>query len=394
MSEPRATRALAQSPNRSVERDRTDAGPHDGVPPTGRMRFDGIEVGRGIAACLVVLHHSGEIIAEPRFYDALIWGGLLKNFNVGIDFFFVLSGFIIAWVHWGDVGRPERVVHYARRRFLRIYPPYWGVMLPLAALYFIFPAAGKSHQHDVWGFVFSVLLLPYPDGPILGAAWTLVHEVIFYGVFALLIARGGIAAWLLPAWALAIVAAQPFVPLPFPLSLIFNAFNLEFLFGVAAALWLRDRKVPFPRVFALAGLAAFLGFMLFAPTIQGVSIVGRLAFGLSATVGILGIVEWERSRGLHVAKPLLALGAASYAVYLIHGVTLSATIHVLTKLGFRAAPLPLVVLILVAASVIAGLLYHAWVERPLSLWFKAPRLPFRRASPSRAAVVLPSEPRS
>lgn len=369
--------AIPPSPDESG-RDGPEVDGRDAVVPTGRTRFDGIEVGRGIAALLVVLHHAGNNIAEPRFYDTVLWGGLLLNFNVGVDFFFVLSGFIIAWVHWRDLGHPERVSRYARRRFLRIYPPYWGIMLPLAALYFAFPQAGKPHQHELWNLVVSTMLLPYPEPPILGVAWTLVHEMIFYVLFGFLIALGRPAAWLLPAWAAAIVAGQAFLPLPFPLSILLNAFNLEFLFGVAAALWLRERKVPVPRIFALAGLAAFLGVLLFARTIQDVPIVGRLAFGLPAMVGILGIVEWERSRGLRVAKPLLALGAASYAIYLIHGVTLSAAIHVLTKSGFGTAPLPLVLLILATAGVVAGLTYHALVERPLSLWLKDPRLPFRR----------------
>lgn len=109
---------------------------------------------------------------------------------------------------------------------------------------------------------------------------------------------------------------------------------------------------------------------------------------------VVGIVEWERSRGLRVARPLLALGAASYAIYLVHGVTLSATIHILTKSGFGTPPLPLVLLILAVASLVAGLLYHALVERPLSLRLKAPRLPLRDAARSAGAAVLPSRSRS
>lgn len=367
---------------------------HDTVPATQRTRFDGIEVGRGIAACLVVLHHAGNNIAEPRFYDTVLWGGALENFNVGVDFFFVLSGFIIAWVHWPDIGHSGRVGRYALRRFLRIYPPYWGIMLPLAAAYLMLPGAGRSHQHDLWNVVVSAALLPYPEPPILGVAWTLVHEMVFYVVFGALIVLGRAAAWLLPAWGVAIVLAQAFTPLPFPLSILLNAFNLEFLFGVAAALWLRRHEVPFPRLVALAGLAAFLGFLLFARTIQDVSIVGRLAFGLSALAGILGTVEWERSRGLRVAKPLLALGAASYAIYLVHGVAMSATIHVLTRFGLRTAPLPLVLLILTSAGVVAGLVYHSLVERPLSLRSKAIRLPVRTASRSDAAGPLRPTSRS
>jgi len=359
------------------------------VPLTGRVKFEALEVGRGIAALLVVLHHTGNIIAEPRFYNAVPWGGHLKNFNVGIDFFFVLSGFIIAWVHSRDVGQPERLGHYALRRFLRIYPPYWGIMLPLAVLYLLNPGAGKAQQHDLANVFFSTFLLPYPEQPILGVAWTLVHEMLFYGLFGLLILWGRRAALLLPVWAVLIITAQFFTPLDFPLSILLSAFNLEFLFGVGAALILRQRSVPMPRFLTIAGCLSFLAFMFFARSIQDVSILARLAFGGSATVAIIGVVQWERQYGLRIPKPLMLFGSASYSIYLIHGVALSATIHILTRLFPKTSSLSLVILILATAGVSAGIGYHLCVEKPLSRWLRTPRLPFRATSPTPSEAGSP-----
>ncbi|NBQ54213.1 MAG: acyltransferase, partial [Proteobacteria bacterium] len=43
----------------------------------------------------------------------------------GVDFFFVLSGFIILHAHMDDIGRPARLGRYLWRRAVRVYPIYW-----------------------------------------------------------------------------------------------------------------------------------------------------------------------------------------------------------------------------------------------------------------------------
>src|SRR3954463_5354085 len=91
--------------------------------PSNRTRFLGLELGRGIAAIMVALSHAVGLVAEPRWFGAVGFGGHLANLNVGVDFFFVLSGFIVTFVHWGDIGRRDRLANYARQRFTRVFPP-------------------------------------------------------------------------------------------------------------------------------------------------------------------------------------------------------------------------------------------------------------------------------
>lgn len=337
-----------------------------------REKFGGIQAGRAMAAILVVFAHAGTIMGEPRFFGVEPFGGVLRRFGVGVDFFFVLSGFIIAWVHWRDLGRPERLRTYARNRFLRIYPPYWGVLLPLASLYFLFPNAGKPNQHDPINFVFSFLLAPYPEVPLHSVAWTLVQEMIFYVIFGFLIYLGKRAAWILPVWALGILAVYPVLDhAPFPIPMLLNPYNLEFLIGIGTALSLMHRRVPAPELVAVVGSIVFLSAMLFGAGLLEDQLLARLVFGSSAALFILGIVERERSRGLAVPPVLLLLGAASYAIYLIHGLALSAVIQVTIRVAGRELPVLPVLALLVVAGTLAGVAYHLLYEKPVSRLLRA-----------------------
>lgn len=335
-----------------------------------QQKFEGIEAGRGIAAILVVFHHAGHNVAEPRFFGLQPWGSHLENFNVGIDFFFVLSGFIIAWIHWQDIGQPWQLKRYLTRRFLRIYPPYWGVAVPLCIMYLLFPNSGKPSQHDPLTIAFGLALLPYVDPPVLGAAWTLVHEVLFYATFGAIILLGRSWVFLFFVWGATIVAAQMVEPLSFPASILLSPFNLEFLFGIAAASWIRSNRLPAPWLFLWGGTICFFALMIFATTIQDNSLVARLAFGLSATCAILGLVQTERDGRLRMPPVFRFLGGASYSIYLIHGVALSFASQVAIRIFPKSIPLEVPLLFLVCVGIAVGSLYHIYCEQRLIGWFR------------------------
>lgn len=334
-------------------------------PDRRASRLEGIEFSRGIAAALVVLYHTGRIMSQPRFYGAEPFGGLFRNFNVGVDFFFVLSGFIITWVHWRDIGTPERLPVYAWRRFVRVFPPYWGVVIPLIILYQLFPWAGVDSQRDPLNIVFSLTLLPYPLAPVLGVAWTLVREILFYTIFGLAILMGGRWLWLLPLWGIAIIAAQFTGELSYPWSILLDAFNIEFLFGIGTALWLRSRNAPMPWLLLLGGIAIFLFGLVYLRDIQSVSLMGRLYFGGASVAILLGLVELERSGKLAWPSTLRFFGASSYAIYLVHPVALSLAVHLVSRILPKDLPILVPVILLALTGITGGLVYHAVIERPL-----------------------------
>lgn len=321
---------------------------------------------------------------EPRFYGGGLPMQYLVNLNVGVDFFFVLSGFIITWVHWDDIGAKGKLGGYARKRFLRIYPPYWGVLVPLTLLYLAVPGSGDWSKRDPLNILLSIFLLPNTVQPVLGVAWTLTHEMFFYLLFALAIAKGVNVLRGMAVWAASIVVAGFFLPtLSFPLSFLFSPFNLEFILGVGTAVYLKRHRTPAPRTTAILAAIAF-GLVLFlAPTAQDNALVGRLIFGGLSALFVLGVVEAERTRPRNPGRLALLMGGASYAVYLVHPVALSFGAQAVTRTLTLAPVSAMWVMALFATA--AGVAYHLYAE-PL-LTAAARKLTPKPARPTPASAT-------
>lgn len=105
-----------------------------------------LEVGRAVAALLVVLHHADQ--ATAHFSDMareriFMWG------QYGVDFFFVLSGFIIYHSHRNDPTGLAPAKTYLFKRVTRIFVPYLPVALAWMALLIIFQEGPIEER--TWG---------------------------------------------------------------------------------------------------------------------------------------------------------------------------------------------------------------------------------------------------
>src|SRR5689334_4430297 len=113
--------------------------------------INSLQAGRALAALAVVVHHSA--LAAHDFgggsFDLLSYGWL------GVDFFFVLSGFII---FHSTVGRNKTLADYSIARFRRIYLPYWPVGVGIALLYTFLPHVSAG-DHS-WSWLPTLTLLP------------------------------------------------------------------------------------------------------------------------------------------------------------------------------------------------------------------------------------------
>lgn len=146
----------------------------------------GLQLGRALAALLVVLFHA-ELLFE-HYFGAAPFGRPFALGHAGVDFFFVLSGFILMWVHGRDIGPPGQLAPFARRRLRRVMLPYWVVLALILPVYWLVPGFGQGFEREPTAILAAITLFPDPRGYTLAVAWTLTHELIFYALFGLLIA--------------------------------------------------------------------------------------------------------------------------------------------------------------------------------------------------------------
>jgi exopolysaccharide production protein ExoZ len=331
-----------------------------------RVRLEGVEAGRGVASLLVVLYHAALHVEGDVPGSAVLWG--LPHFgHAGVDFFFVLSGFIISFVHRTDVGRPDRLAHYLERRFTRVFPFYWLVLaVSLLGIWLLHRAQFPGARE----ILSNVFLLPQTEDKIVGGAWTLVYEIMFYCVFAIAICNRRIGAGVLCVWAAFVAAGFLLPPVPgsAPFGVVTSPFCLEFFLGIGAAVILSGYTVPRSGLVLAVGLAGFAltGVCETTGRLDGFGATARLTYGTCSFLIILALVEHERLGRLRVPRFMAVLGRASYSVYLVHLIAIGITFKFLS-VAIRLTPAWSFVnwALLCTAGLTAGIIASIWLEQPI-----------------------------
>ncbi len=280
-----------------------------------------LQAGRSIAAVLVVLFHMTGTVAEV-FGGPMLWGIFEFGFS-GVDFFFVLSGFIIAYTGRSVLGKPQALYPYLRRRIVRVYPIYWLLVLPLiAAISLDALPYSVGLETSVWDAIAS-LFLWFGHTNYNGVSWTLTHEVYFYLAFAIPI----LSKRLIPVPLLIFAMAGALVYTGSDsklLAVIADPINIEFLLGVGVAVLLfnasgelRFESARIATAILVAGICAFLCFGLL-PSDMAPSSWRLLMFGVPSTLVVCGLVALEAMQRIHIWGWLVTLGNASYVLYLLH----------------------------------------------------------------------------
>ena len=326
-----------------------------------------LQVGRAVAAVLVCAFHLSVLFeaalnTRTGSFQSVTWWGFR-----GVDYFFVLSGFIIVFAHQNDIGRTDRVGRYFAKRISRVYPVYWlytTVFVGISAL----GAGALLAPMGNPGALMSALLLIRFSGidPPLAVAWTLFHEVIFYAAFATLIVDRRLGILVLAGWLFAILAFQTW-PTPHTIpGTLFSTFNLNFFFGMLAFA-LHQRVRPF-----LAGVligAGVVGVVIFlvADARLGGSITVQVGFAAAFASVIAGCAALERSGREWRVSTMVLLGDASYSLYLVHTNVEVYLLKAVQRLPFYPdLPVWSIYLVILATTVGAGLVAHLVVEKPLT----------------------------
>lgn len=336
---------------------------------------------RGIAAWFVVFYH-----ARPSLVD-WVPAAALDVFAKGylaVDLFFMLSGFVM-WLNYGPrlrasglAGAPD----FWWRRFARIWPLHIAILMGLVAFAMVVFTTGRDMTnyplaelplHIVliqnWGFT-DALTWNFPAWSIsteLGAYLMFPFVVLAYRWEALrppaLLACAALLA--IAIWAVFAAIGENNLGAAITQMGLIRCL-LQFAIGmVLALLWLawKDRKGPLAlyagfAVFSLAALLSDLPETLLVP----------LAF--ASLLLALALDHGPLARALS-SRPLVWLGDASYATYLLHVPLLIAVKLVAVGDDLQMAPLVLVAYLLALTALSGGL--YRWLEKPAQRWLNAHR---------------------
>jgi peptidoglycan/LPS O-acetylase OafA/YrhL len=334
----------------------------------GTGRFDYLDGIRAVAIAAVLALHWAS------WYTPLFHGG-----SVGVDVFFVLSGFIITTMLWRT---PIGWVPFLRRRVVRLYPALVGLVVGALVLYAAVPWAPDSplevaergglvltQTTSAWAAAQSGSLW-LPGLQPFGQTWSLAVEWYFYLLWPLAVLAARRRGWTARRLAVLCVAAAAtayVVSLPLPtFAFYFGPLERsgELLVGAALALWYqhagrpRGRRTTAASAIALGAVAtyALLGPDGHSPLYRYVGI----PVAVGAAVVLIHTGYGERPGPVHrlLAHPWVAgVGRASYSLYLWHVVPF-------LLLADAPAPKPVLGLVAVGSAIALTWLSHRFLERP------------------------------
>lgn len=345
-----------------------------------RPKLAWIQALRGVI--LVVLTH-----ARYYFLDTPTWGfanGLLVPGAMGVDLFFVISGFIMVYTTRHARGGPGDAADFLVRRFARVWPLY--ALASVVWLTVNFKGWGWAGYWGQW----RALLLSLSFQPVdpantlyysmsLPLGWTLNFEMYFYLLFGLCLLAGRWRWLALTGWIALTVLLLPALKRDLTLDVMTNfqfSFSylnlmtspiiLEFLAGVGIGwLYLQDWFVLRSRV--VAGhlvLLAVCGVVWFAWNQPGIY-HGPTHWGAACALLLLALALAGKTIELRPPAALVWLGAISFPLYLTHTTTQLLVTRTVEGFGADIHSWPHVLLTTAAAVSVAAAVHH-YLEQDLS----------------------------
>ena len=311
--------------------------------------LDWIQVLRGIAALLVVLVHARYALLNTDSFP--LAQQLFVPGAMGVDLFFLISGFIMCYSTAGSDGSVGAVARFAIKRFARVWPVYVAVTLVAIFVlnggidYFHVAENRKRFWHSIGMLPFNPHYPPYFSLTLL-VAWTLVFEMYFYLAFAASMLFRRLRWFVLASWVLLTVVLLPLGQRGFDfdvtrdlgyagyMSVVTNGFVLEFMAGVLVGWlylrpWFRLRNAQV--CWHLAGCST--AFALWAIYSFAVDTHGPNKYGWPLALMMLCLALASKTVRLPAPRFLLWLGTVSYSLYLTHPVTQGLVTQWMTKAG-------------------------------------------------------------
>jgi len=329
-------------------------------------RFINIQALRAIAAILIMSIH---LCAQPFFskvpFQSLFFQ-ILQHGLIGVDIFFIISGFIMAYTTkktWGDK------TNFFLARVIRIYPLYWICTILWTLKHPLYSKIYMGHFSQLPYYVGSLLLLPVLNSkgelyPILQPGWTLVYEMFFYFLFTclmfgprqhitlkmgLILGMAYLSHWIIPPQ----FSLHPFLAHPI---------YFEFVMGCFLARLFELKKLNSPLLIGLT-LLSILVMGCYPWLHESHENFRFIYYGIPAfTIVFAGL--YLEAKNIVFPPLFKLLGDSSYSLYLTHSLTfkLLSVVALPFILLFSRTP---VLLLFWFFSILLGVICHLSIEKPI-----------------------------
>lgn len=341
--------------------------------------LDNVQALRALAAVMVIVVHLEFIVTGM--------GGVKADaglFSVGVDLFFMISGFIMVYT---TTARKIGPLAFLLNRYARIAPLYWMITLITVVTTLSIPSLTPHTVVTGSTLLKSLLFIPYVrfDGmvrPILFLGWSLNLEMMFYLIFAGSLVISNVATRVACCVGLLCVAVFSGIMLhdrlPPEIGFLLQPLLLEFAIGMVIGLLYNylPKSVLAGQIAVFVVPLSFATLLLFSRNFYSPFVP---ISSLPAAMLLLSCLVANRS-GFVVRSPaILLIGDASYAIYLVHPFV-TQTVVKISEIYAPMASLTLAMLLIVAmiAAILVGIATHFTLEKPLGTmvrrWMRPHRL--------------------
>ena len=329
---------------------------------TRRRRLNLIQIARAVAIIFVLIGHANVVFLDKWGYDWFHMGSWERT--GGVDFFFIITGFMIYYLYRGQAGEKGKVSKFLMKRTIRIFPLYWlfTTAAVLAVLFLPF-ASQEMTNGQIWRSFFLL-----PGEPILASAWSLTYIFAFYLLFSAYLYLPKVFLPLLFMWSILTLLAE--VPgFVFLQPFWFSVSIVEILTGSIVAYVTLRYSIPKPNLLLVIGLGGFAlvwmnnnyGFVDLSPV---------LFYWIFAILVVTAIAEKDKT-DRKVPASLSFLGDASYSIYIAHGPLLQLYMYVWGRLGLEESIGSFLSLfILIVMAVLSSCLVYIAIEKPMNTYLR------------------------
>lgn len=327
--------------------------------------LDVLQLFRGIAALMVVLHHT---IGSIKYYHKVQYPFLdyiayLGKF--GVDFFFVLSGFIITYSAYYKYNEPNSFSNYIKNRLVRIYVPYLPIGVFMFFFYTFLPSLSNGNR--AISMLTSLTLIPQGN-PALSVAWTLSFELFFYLLFSISFLSKKLWNWFVLIWLSSIIiftyssfSSLQFLKIPF-FRTLFSPYNIEFILGfVLALLVVRKIRLPIIPLFSVFFLALLSFFYCTFTHFKPFAFNANLLFAIVAFL-IIFVATSMANFKINKASVMMMVGNATYSIYLIHNPLQMILIRIYPNITSIVSLIVALIVVLILSSAM-GYVYYLVFEK-------------------------------